>query len=43
MSGFAQFLRIKRCTETQRHARTEKDVVRQGGDTAVIDLGLFQS
>lgn len=41
VGGLVELLGVERGTETELDAVTEEDVVGNGGDTAVVDLGLF--
>ena len=41
MGGLVQVLGIKGSTEAKGDTRAQEDVVGQGGNTTVIDLGLF--
>lgn len=43
MGGLIQLLGIERSTDAQGNAGADKDVVRNGGDTAVVDLALYGS
>lgn len=40
VGSFVQVLRIQRHAETQGGSRAEENVVRQGGDTTIVDLSL---
>jgi hypothetical protein len=41
VGGLVELLGIKRSTNAEGDALAEEDVVGDGGDTAVVDLGLF--
>jgi len=41
VGGLVELLGVERSTNTEGDALTEEDVVGDGGDTAVVDLGLF--
>ena len=41
MGGLVELLGIERSTDTEGNALTEENVVGNGSDTAVVDLGLF--
>ena len=41
MGGLVELLGIERSTDAEGHALAEEHVVGDGGDTAVVDLGLF--
>jgi hypothetical protein len=41
VGGLVELLGIKRSTNAEGDALAEEDVVADGGDTAVVDLGLF--
>lgn len=43
VGGLVQVLGVERGPQTQSHTSSELDVVGQGGDTTVVDLGLFLS
>jgi hypothetical protein len=40
VSGLVQLLGVDRSAETESNAIAEEDVVREGNDTTVVDLGL---
>lgn len=42
VGSLVQVLGIKGSTEAESDTRAEEDVVSQGGNTAVVDLGLYE-
>ena len=41
MGGLVELLGVEGATEAEGDALAEEDVVGEGGDTAVVDLGLY--
>lgn len=42
MGGLVELLGVEGSTDTEGHTLAKEDVVGNGGDTAVVDLGLLR-